>query len=153
MARSKFTAGTSGIHLNEKELLIREIKKTGTTVGALALTVFAVYYLIYFAVNLSHLSPSFWVGFGALLVVVGAIVALIWASTDRTTNKVGLTITFVTVGVLGAIAVLLVILRVFDSLNFGILILGFVDFAIIAALFALWRFLYVHFINQINNKS
>jgi hypothetical protein len=145
-----FTAGTSGTTIDKKELLVREIKKAGLTLFGLALVLGAAYGIFFLGINLSHLSPSFWVGFGALLVVVGAIVALIWASTDRTTNKVGLTITFVTVGVLVAIVVLLVFLKVFETFDFGILILGCADFLIIVVLFALWR-LYAYLINKLNN--
>jgi hypothetical protein len=151
---TKSTAGTSGTtntaRTIDKKIVVRETKKSSITLGWVLLSLVIAYGWFYIESNLSQGSLSFWVGLGAPLVIVAAIVALYLASTDKTSNIAGPIITYGTfVGLLVIIA-LLFVNKVFETISFGIFLWGVVDFLIIVGLIASWR-IHAGIINKFNN--
>jgi hypothetical protein len=133
-----------------KESVKREAKKNGITLGWVVISLGVAYGFFFVMTNLSHGSLSWWVGLGAPLIVIGALVALFLGSTDKTNNVVGPIIVYGTVVILIAIVVLLIVFNVFAMIELGTFVLGVVDFVIVIGLVALWRF-HAWLINKFNN--
>ncbi|TAL14550.1 hypothetical protein EPN95_02380 [Patescibacteria group bacterium] len=146
---AKFASGANGTKRKiTKEQFTLELKKIGIAFGWALISIVFVGPLLFIAINLAGLSFWFFVGFGALFIIVAIIAAIYWASTDKTGNLAGPIIAYTTVALLVTGLIVLFATKTFDTINVGILLWGMLDFAVLVGWTAM-LYLYGHLAKKI----